>query len=341
MAAPPHEAEIVALETAVMRGFVGAFCAPTLAKEQAAHALAKAAGHSEREAHEALKHAQGRMLQAEKLRGLGMVVAGVAHEINNPLAIAINNLAVLQRDCKLLAGIVNRYQQRDEYAVVTDATEEADSRWQQANVELREEAERIDLPYTLESLEGLIVRSRDGLARIQQIVSDLRGFSREEAAEEIEENANLNSGIDTAMSLVKARAAKKRITLEAELAPLPGVTCQTAKVNQVIFNLLLNAIDASHEGGIVTVRSRPTADGVEVQVVDRGVGIQPEILTKIFDPFFTTKPPGHGTGLGLSVSYAIVAEHGGKIVVDSQVGRGSCFTVCLPLSPPGTGTTPR
>jgi signal transduction histidine kinase len=311
--------------------------AELLAKEQAAHALAKAAGNSEREAHEALKHAQGRMLQAEKLRGLGMVVAGVAHEINNPLAIAMNNLAILQRDCKSLAGIVNRYQQLDELAVVSNTARDADGRWQQATAELREEAERIDLPYTLQSLDGLIVRSRDGLARIQQIVHDLRGFSREEAAEETEANANLNSGIETAMGLVKGRASKKQLTLEADLSPLPGVTCETAKVNQVIFNLLLNAIDASLEGGIVTVRSRPTPEGVEVQVVDHGVGIRPEILPRIFDPFFTTKPPGQGTGLGLSVSYAIVAEHGGKIEVDSQVGRGSCFTVCLPLAPPATG----
>jgi signal transduction histidine kinase len=249
----------------------------------------------------------------------------------------MNNLAILQRDCKSLAGIVNRYQQLDELAVVSNTARDADGRWQQATAELREEAERIDLPYTLQSLDGLIVRSRDGLARIQQIVHDLRGFSREEAAEETEANANLNSGIETAMALVKGRASKKQVTLEADLSPLPGVTCETAKVNQVIFNLLLNAIDASLEGGIVTVRSRPTPEGVEVQVVDHGVGIRPEILPKIFDPFFTTKPPGQGTGLGLSVSYAIVAEHGGKIEVDSQLGRGSCFTVCLPLAPPATG----
>jgi signal transduction histidine kinase len=331
---------LAALASALMLGRSGARIrrlsherANLLDKEQAARAQAEAAGNSERAAHEALKHAQSRMLETEKLRGLGMVVAGVAHEINNPLAFAINNLAVLQRDCAKLAGIVRRYQRMDELAAVADGPAEALRQWCLAAGDVGAESHSIDLPYTLAGLDDLIVRSGEGLRRIQKIVLDLRGFSGEEAAEEVQENSNLNSGVEVALNIVSGRAASKGIILAAELTPLPGISCRAARINQVILNLLLNAIDASHEGGIVRARSRPVPAGVELQVIDAGTGIAPEVRPRIFDPFFTTKPPGQGTGLGLSVSYAIVAQQGGRIDVESEVGRGSCFTVTLPLTP--------
>jgi signal transduction histidine kinase len=118
-----------------------------------------------------------------------------------------------------------------------------------------------------------------------------------------------------------------------ELSPLPGVTCQPAKINQVVLNLVANAIDACPDGGTVTVRTCVVADGgVEIRVIDTGTGIAPDVREKIFDPFFTTKPQGQGTGLGLSISHGIVADHGGRIDVESEPGRGACFIVRLPPS---------
>jgi signal transduction histidine kinase len=125
------------------------------------------------------------------------------------------------------------------------------------------------------------------------------------------------------------------VELVSELsADLPGVTCSPGKVNQVVLNLLTNAVQASPEGGRVTIRTRRRDAGVCIEVSDQGHGIPPEIRDRIFDPFFTTKPQGEGTGLGLSISHGIVADHGGRIEVDSEPGRGTTFTVCLPLSPP-------
>ena len=120
------------------------------------------------------------------------------------------------------------------------------------------------------------------------------------------------------------------MTVDLDLGTLPSVSCYPAKVNQVVMNLLANAIQASHEGGKVVVRSRHDDGRVVIDVIDEGTGIPPKVRDRIFDPFFTTKPPGEGTGLGLSISYGIVQDHGGTIAVDSAPSRGARFTVRLP-----------
>ena len=204
---------------------------------------------------------------------------------------------------------------------------------------IRDLAERIDLPYTLESLPGLMSTSRDGLKRIQRIVEDLRNFARLDESDLHE--VDLNEGVRSTAGMTGPRAAAKGVRVELDLSPLPPVACYPAKVNQVVMNLLANAIDASPAGGVVTVRTAAAArepPGVRVEVADRGSGIAPEIRGRIFDPFFTTKPVGQGTGLGLSISYRIVKEHGGSIDVDSAPGQGSRFTVRLPRHAAGMGT---
>ncbi len=275
------------------------------------------------EAHEALKKAQSQLVQSEKLAALGQMVAGVAHEINNPLAFVNNNLAVLQRDAGYLRDLLRLY--RDgENAVAAHHPNLAG--------QIRDLAERIDLDYTLNNLEGLMARSRDGVKRIQQIVTDLRDFARLDESDLKE--VDLNVGVDSTLNIVRNLAKKREVDLVAEIAPLPPVTCYPAKINQVVLNLVANAIDACPAGGRVSVRTCPTADGVEIVVADTGSGIDPAIREKIFDPFFTTKPPGQGTGLGLSISYQIVQDHGGTIDFESTVGCGTCFHVRLPLQPP-------
>lgn len=287
--------------------------------------LLEEAVSSERRAHEELKQAQTQLVQTEKLASLGQLVAGVAHEINNPLAFVSNNVAVLQRDVRAVVELLKLY--RGEDAAVQRANPELSK-------QIAELAERIDLNYTVSNLPDLLARSREGLKRIQEIVRDLRDFARQETVGDYQEGVDLNAGILSTLNIVRGRARKTKVELEADLTPLPGITCEPARINQVVLNLMVNAVDACENGGDVKVRTRVAGDGVEIEIADTGTGIAPEIRDKIFDPFFTTKPQGQGTGLGLSISYGIVRDHGGNISVDSTPGKGSRFVVHLPMKPP-------
>jgi len=280
---------------------------------------------SEQEAHEALKHAQSRMLQSEKLAALGSLVAGVAHEVNNPLAFVTNNVAILQRDFAEIKKLLELYRSAEAVLGRADA---------QALQQIRDAAERMDLVYILENLHDTLARSREGLSRIQQIVRDLREFSRQETVGSVQPGTELNPGIAATVNIVRGQARSHGVELEMELTPIPGVTCYPSRINQVVLNVLTNAIDACENGGKVCIGTRPIDGGVEVWVRDTGCGIDPAVRDRIFDPFFTTKPQGKGTGLGLSISHGIVGDHGGAIRVDSTPGEGTCFTIFLPLVPP-------
>lgn len=275
---------------------------------------------SEREAHEALKQAQSRLVEQEKLAGLGQVAAGVAHEINNPVSFVTNNVAVLKRDVGEMYELLTMYQEAND--LIRCERPELAAR-------IAELCERVDMDYTLKNIEGLLLRSRDGLKRIQQIVAHLRAFVHLDEGEVNE--ADLNGGVESTAAIIVGHARRKHVTLEMDLQPLPPVTCSAAKINQVVMNLLTNAIDACNEGGIVTVRTRPEEQGVRIEVADNGCGIPAAIRERIFEPFYTTKPVGAGTGLGLSISYGIVQDHGGSIEVQSEPGKGTCFLVHVPL----------
>jgi PAS domain S-box-containing protein len=281
---------------------------------------------SERQAHQTLKQAESQLVQAEKLAALGQLVAGVAHEINNPLAFVNNNIAVLRRDAGFLRELLALYQQGEE--VLAASAPELLAR-------IRALGERIDVKYTIESLERLTSRSTDGLQRIRQIVGDLRDFARLDESDVDE--VDLNNGIRATVNVMAGRAHNQGIDLVLDLAPLPRLAGSPGKLNQVVLNLLSNAIDATPSGGTVTARTRVVGAGarrgVVIEIIDTGRGIDPAIRDKIFDPFFTTKPVGQGTGLGLSLSYGIVRDHGGTITADSTPGQGARFTVFLPLDP--------
>jgi PAS domain S-box-containing protein len=278
-----------------------------------------AMAESERRAHDELKQAQSRMVQTAKLAGLGEMVAGVAHEINNPLSYVGNNVAVLQRDLDEIRRLLALYEEGEPSLATADPD-------LMARIErFRDEA---DLGYTLENLDGLLSRTRDGLKRIQRIVGDLRVFARLDEGDLGE--VDLNAGIESTIGIVLGNAKKKQVEIHRDLAPLPPVTCFGTKINQVVMNLVSNSIDACDEGGEIRVVTRTEPDGVRLEVHDDGCGIPPEVRERIFDPFFTTKPVGVGTGLGLSISYGIVQDHGGTIEVDSAPGVGTCFRVFLP-----------
>jgi PAS domain S-box-containing protein len=285
--------------------------------------LLERAMQTERKTNEALKRAQTLMVQNEKMIGLGQMVAGVAHEINNPLAFITNNVTMLQRDFAEIQQLVRLYEGNGYYgaSVLPTGDESIDAF-----------RVRVDIDETLSTLPGLLLRTAEGLKRIGQIVRDLRLFARLDEGDINE--ADLNAGIRSTATIIQGHARTKDVSLSLELDSVPRVTCRAARINQVVMNLLSNAIDACGPGGHVTVRTRSENDEVLIEVIDDGHGIAASIRERIFDPFFTTKPIGKGTGLGLSISYGIVQDHGGTIEVESMPGQqGSHFTVRLPIRP--------
>jgi len=275
--------------------------------------------------HAELKSAQTHLVQNETMASLGRLVAGVAHEINNPLSFVSNNVAVLERDLNDLLDLIELYRQGD-----------ADLGKAQPDLieKINDLDERIDLNYSLPNLPRLIGRTREGLRRIERIVKELRLFARVDESEWNE--VDLNPGIESAINIIKGHARKRGVRIVMDLGALPPIRCRSARIHQVIVNLLTNAIDACPaETGVVTVHTQtePEAMGVRIDVQDNGSGIDETIRERIFDPFFTTKPVGQGTGLGLSISYGIIEEHDGRIEVQSSPGEGARFTIHLPIEP--------
>ncbi len=265
-----------------------------------------------------LQEAQAHLVQSEKMASLGQLVAGVAHEINNPLAYVTNNVSVLGRDVGLVARVMAAYRQHLGIDVPGSiAALEADC----------------DLDYTLGNLDRLLASTRQGLKRVGEIVAGLRDFSRLD--ESGTKRVDPNEPARTVVEMVRFHSRQRGIAIEVDLEPIPPASCNPGQINQVLLNLLMNAIQAVGEAATITLRSRLEAGGrsFRYEVEDDGPGIPPEILGRIFDPFFTTKGQGVGTGLGLWISYNIVAEHGGTIAVDTAEGRGTKFVVTLPLDP--------
>ncbi|HEX8200087.1 MAG TPA: ATP-binding protein [Isosphaeraceae bacterium] len=271
-----------------------------------------------------LKQTQSQLVHSEKLAALGTLAAGMAHEINNPLAFATNNVAILERDLGHLLEILALFQDgRDVLAR------------ERPDLATRIEAlqEEIDLPYLQQNLPRLTQATRRGLGRVAQIVENLRGFANLDQAEI--GLIDINETLDRCVAVLNDPLVQHQIAVRRCYDELPHLECAVAHLNQVFLNLLMNAMQAiqatGRPAGEIRIQTRFEAGAIVIEVADNGCGIPPEVLPKIFDPFFTTKPIGRGTGLGLSISHSIVAEHGGSIDVQSTVGQGTSFRVSLPV----------
>ncbi len=264
------------------------------------------------------------LMQSEKLASIGLLSAGVAHEINNPLAYIANNLAVLDRDLTGILDLVAAYASADE-ALAAAAPEAAER--------VRQIAEDLDWDYVRDNLPRMLGRTRDGVQRVANIVQNLRGLAR--TSPPTMERVALADLIDAALDMVQSQLRRGHVELTVEKPPLPKLSCVPSQISQVILNLVVNALQAIEsarpsEGGRlrVTLRAEPAYQVIEI--ADNGVGIKPEDVARLFDPFFTTKPVGEGTGLGLSITHGIVTGHGGHIDITSHPGHGATFRVALP-----------
>ncbi|QIZ72777.1 sensor histidine kinase [Oxynema aestuarii] len=263
-----------------------------------------------------LQQTQAQLIQTEKMSSLGQLVAGVAHEINNPVSFIYGNLVHAEEYARDLQEVVDLYE----------------AEGLELSPQTRARLDEIEPDYLREDFPRLLASMKMGTDRIKAIVLSLRNFSRLDEAQMKE--ASLHEGIDSTL-LILGSQLKQGIEVVKEYGDIPLISCYPAQLNQVFVNLLANAIDAmlaaNSEVKQLAIATEAVEDRVRVTIRDTGPGIPPQIREKIFDPFFTTKPVGKGTGLGLSICYQIIQKHRGTLEVSSEEGRGSEFVITLPV----------
>lgn len=271
-------------------------------------------------ANKELKDTQTKLVHSAKMVSLGQLVAGVAHELNNPIGFIYSNMTHLQDYSEKLIDMV-KVAEKDP-------------------AKLAAAKEEYEFDYIVKDLPKLVASCQDGARRTRDIVLGLRNFSRLEEAKLQE--IDIHQSLDTTLNLLQGEI-KNRIEIHRQYEPIPLIHCYASQINQVFMNILSNAVQAIDGSGHIWISTMPLKEvkdpknklgKVQVSIQDSGKGMSPETLEKIFDPFFTTKGVGQGTGLGLSISYGIVQNHGGEIQVRSEVGVGTEFIIVVPVYPP-------
>lgn len=258
-----------------------------------------------------IKEAQSRLVHTAKMASLGQLVAGVAHELNNPIGFIYSNIGHLKKYAEKLIEIIK----------VAETTPD----------HLQEIQRKNEFDYIVKDMPKLIKSFEEGTRRSRDIVLGLRKFSRLEEAQC--KRINIHEDLKETLNLLTGEL-KNRIEVKEMFGNIPSIMCYPSQLNQVFMNILSNAAQAIEGSGTIEIETRRVKDHVEILIRDSGQGMPPEILGKIFDPFFSTKKLGVGTGLGLSISYGIIEKHGGSIKVDSQKGEGTQFTIRLPIEGP-------
>jgi two-component system, NtrC family, sensor kinase len=289
-----------------------------------------------KELSEALKHLKESellLVQTEKMSSLGQMVAGIAHEINTPLAYVKSSLATLAERLPVAEGVVS---EAIKLVAMLERGDAPDAELSEQFARVSTLAARFQAESEASQLQSLNGDALHGIDQISEIILNLKNFSRLDRSKV--SRFNLNEGLES--TLVIARNMIKHKTVNRRFAEIPLIECSPSQINQVFLNLVTNAAQATKDdaSGQITIATSLTPNGfVRVDISDNGHGIPENIMSKIFDPFFTTKDVGQGTGLGLSIAYKIIQEHGGRIDVKSKVGQGTTFSVLLPAR----ATTPQ
>ena len=284
-----------------------------------------------------LKESEAQLIHSEKMSSLGQLVAGVAHEINTPLAYVKNSLGTVADKLPQLGGALDSTERLLSLLQSGDANPDQLSK-QFALVS--QQLATLKQQGVVDELGTLVKDGLYGTGQMAEIVGNLKDFSRLDRSKVT--LFNLNEGLSS--TLLLAKHLLKSVTVEKNFGALPDVVCSPSQINQVFLNLVTNAAQAQEGMAAAKIILNTRAaqfngrDGVTVEVIDNGKGIPAEVMPKIFDPFFSTKEIGKGTGLGLSISYKIIEQHGGRIEVESAPGKGTRFSVHLPLRPPAEST---
>ncbi|HEY5885930.1 MAG TPA: ATP-binding protein [Pyrinomonadaceae bacterium] len=267
---------------------------------------------------EALERLQAQLVQTEKMASLGQLAAGVAHELNNPAGFVYGNMDLLKDYLGHLQKLLAAY--------------EAISLPADLAVGINAVKKQIGYDRLLGDLDSIISDCREGSERICDVVKNLRLFSRLDEAEVKE--IDIHGGIDSTIRLLSRYFSTGNVTVHRDFGDLPRVSCYAGQLNEVWLNLLVNAAQAISGDGQVRIKTSCEGDWIMVTISDTGKGISDQDRSRIFDPFFTTKPVGEGTGLGLSITYGIIERHHGTITVDSKLGKGTTFTIRIPVEAP-------
>ncbi|KST66436.1 PAS domain S-box protein [Mastigocoleus testarum] len=303
-----------------------------ISRKQAEIQLHHKANELEKTLHE-LKHAQAQLIQSEKMSSLGQMVAGVAHEINNPANFIYGNLTHAREYTRDLLGLLELYQKK----------------YPNPPQEIKREIESIELDFLIHDLTKLFRSMEEGTRRIREIVISLRNFSRldEASFKQVDIHEGIESTLMILQNRLKAKSNRPEIKVFKNYGDLPQVECYPGQLNQVFMNILINAIDSLESDiadnynhlpefpspQIYIQTKKINQNRISVNITDNGAGIEPGIFAKLFDPFFTTKDVGKGTGLGLSISYQIIVdEHGGNLSFESTLGTGASFTIEIPIT---------
>ena len=268
-----------------------------------------------RGAYRDLQATQLQLIQREKMASVGQLVAGVAHELNNPIGFISSNVATLTDFVRRLRSMLETYQEADLGAADRD------------RIEARRGELQVD--YALKYLDSMLAGIREGADRTRKIVGDLRVFAR--TPDDVWQAADLHEDLESSLTLLN-HLVKDRITVVRNYGEVGAVECVRSQIDQVFLNILANAAQAIAGSGTITIETRAEGDTAVIRIADTGPGIPAGVIGRIFDPFFTTKPVGEGTGLGLSISYEIVTKHRGEIRAESPAGGGAVFTIRLPMS---------
>jgi two-component system NtrC family sensor kinase len=255
------------------------------------------------------------LIQREKMASVGQLVAGVAHELNNPIAFVSSNVSTLEDFVGRLRKIVDAYR--------TATLPEAD------RARIAAEWESLKIDYALRYLDPMLQGIHEGTERTRKIVDNLRVFAR--TGDDVWQAIDLHEDIESSLILLN-HVLKDRVAVHRRYGTLPAVECIRSQIDQVFLNVLVNAAQAIAGPGTITIETTREGEMAVVAISDTGSGIPAGVLGRIFDPFFTTKPVGEGTGLGLSISYEIVQKHGGQIKVSSTPGHGATFTIRIPMA---------
>lgn len=269
-------------------------------------------------ANQTIADTQAKLLQSEKLASIGQLSAGIAHEINNPIAFIHSNVKSLSEYVEVYQSVLELFQKSRE--VSPDELEAL-------MMKISELEESEDIEFINEDINSLIGDTLDGTMRVKDIVKGLQEFSHTNG--DAKAPCDITACLKSTLKIVN-NDIKNRCTVVTDFDEIPEVYANQGEINQVLLNLLVNAGQAVAAGGTITLRTQYYDGTVELSVKDDGSGIEQSHLDKIFDPFFTTKEVGVGTGLGLSISYGIIKDHGGTISVESEIGQGTTFTICLP-----------